>query len=232
MRMKVSILVAFVAVISLSGCALTTDRIQLQYTPQSSVTPISKAQNVAVNVQVTDQRQDKSKVSAKKNGFGQEKAPIVAAEEVAVTLRKAIEQELQARGFQPGSEAAPVRVDASLTRFYNDYKVSLSGVSNEAIADFSMSITVRSKAGESRYTRQLTAQGIEPKVMNMAGDNAKLALERALANGMKLLFDDPAFLAALLPPSAPGAVSKTDASPTSKPAPKPNSKRSSKSATK
>lgn len=60
-------------------------------------------------MQVADQRLDKSKVSSKKNGYGMEMAPITAAEDVAVTVRKAIEQELQARGFALGSDTALVK---------------------------------------------------------------------------------------------------------------------------
>ena len=57
-------------------------------------------------MQVNDQRQDKSnKVSSKKNGYGMEMAPILANEDVTVTIRRAIEQELQSRGFSIGNEA-------------------------------------------------------------------------------------------------------------------------------
>ena len=41
----------------------------------------------------------KDKVSAKKNGFGMEMAPIIAKEDVAQTLKKAVEVELTNRGF-------------------------------------------------------------------------------------------------------------------------------------
>ena len=78
-----------------SGCAFTTDKISLQYNPQQGTTKIEGASDVTVSVKVTDIRQDKSKVSSKKNGYGMETAPILATEDVAITIRKAIEQELQ-----------------------------------------------------------------------------------------------------------------------------------------
>lgn len=189
-----------VALVTLSGCALTTDRIQLQYNQQQGVTQILGANSVTVSVKVADQRQDKSKVSSKKNGFGMELAPIVATEDVAVTVQRSIEQELRARGFQLGSDAALVQIAADLTRFYNDHKMGF--FAGDAVADLNMSVTVKSKKGDLLYTRQVIAQGVEPNTQLMSGENAKLALNRALENGMKYLFEDQAFLSALVASSA------------------------------
>ncbi len=187
---------ACVALFGLSGCALTTEKIEIQYVPQASVSQIPGASAVSVQVQVADQRQDKSKVSSKKNGYGMEMAPILAIEDVAVTVRVAIETELKARGFRLGSDTALVQIAADLTRFYNDHKVGF--FSGDAVADLNMSITVKSKQGAVLYTRQLVAQGIEANTQLMTGKNAKRALDLALVNGMKMLFDDQAFLTAML----------------------------------
>jgi uncharacterized lipoprotein len=129
-----------------------------------------------------------------------EMAPILVTEDVAVTVRRAIEQELQARGFQLGSDAALVQIAADITRFYNDHKIGF--FAGDAIADLIMSVTVKSKKGDSLYTRQVVAQGIEPNTQLMTGNNARLALNRALENGMKSLFEDQAFLSALVGSSA------------------------------
>lgn len=160
MNRKFLAITSCVAIVSLSGCALTTDRIELQYSQQQGIVQIPGANNVSVNVKVADQRQDKSKVSSKKNGFGMEMAPILATEDVAVTVRRAIEQELRTRGFQLGSDAALIQIAADLTRFYNDHKTGF--FSGDAVADLNMSITVKSKNGDLLYTRQVVAQGIEP----------------------------------------------------------------------
>lgn len=206
MNRKFLAIASYVAVVSLSGCALTTDRIELQYSQQQGVAQIPGANNVSVNVQVADQRQDKSKVSSKKNGFGMEMAPILATEDVAVTVRRAIEQELKTRGFQLGSNAALVQIAADLTRFYNDHKTGF--FAGDAVADLNMSITVKSKKGDLLYARQVVAQGIEPNTQLMSGENAKLALNRALENSMKDLFEDQAFLAALIASSTSKSASR------------------------
>ncbi len=206
MNKKILAIASCLAVINLSGCALTTDRIALQYNQQQGVSQIPGASNVSVNLQVVDQRQDKSKVSSKKNGYGMEMAPIIAIEDVAVTVRKAIEQELQARGFQLDSDAARVQIAADLTRFYNDHKVGF--FSGDAVADLNLFVTVKSKKGDLLYSRQVVAQGIEPNTQLMSGENARLALNRALENGMKSLFDDQSFLSALMSTYASRSASK------------------------
>jgi uncharacterized lipoprotein len=195
-----------VALASLSGCALTTEQIQLAYTQQSGVSKVAGADSVSVNVQVADQRLDRSKVSSKKNGYGMEMAPITAAEDVAVTVRRAIEQELQARGFQLGSDAALVKIAADITRFYNDHKVGF--FAGDAVADLNLSVSVKSKSGELLFSKQIIAQGMEKNTQLATGNNAKLALDRALENGMKMLFEDQAFLSALVASSGVKAAAK------------------------
>lgn len=180
----------------LSGCALTTDMIDLSYAPQPGVSAIPGANDVVVSVNVNDQRQEKSnKVSCKKNGFGMEMAPILANEEVTVTFRRAIELELQSRGFKIGSQAL-VSIVADLTRFWNDHKTGI--FSGDSVADLNMNISVKNKRGDVIYSRHITTQGVEPNIQLMTGENARLALDKALENGMKLLFEDSAFIAALI----------------------------------
>jgi len=206
MKAKSMAFACCVAVASLSGCALTTEQVELNYTQQAGVSRIAGADAVSVNVQVTDQRLDKSKVSSKKNGYGMEMAPITAAEDVAVTVRKAIEKELQARGFQLGSDAALVRIAADLTRFYNDHKMGF--FAGDAVADLNMSVIVKSNSGVLLFSKQIIAQGMEKNTQLASGNNAKIALERALESGMKTLFDDQAFLSALRASSGSTAAVK------------------------
>ena len=109
-----------------------------------------------MSVQVNDQRQEKSnKVSCKKNGFGMEMAPIITNEDVTVTIRHAMEQELRARGFSIDNHAV-VSILADLIRFWNDHKTGF--FSGDAIADLNMTISVKKERRHylfttSRYTR-------------------------------------------------------------------------------
>lgn len=183
------------AIALVSGCALTTEKINLSYTPQQSPPVVPGAGEIAVAVQVIDDRQDKSKVSSKKNGYGMEMAPILANEDVAITVRKAIETELRNRGFRLSVDPAIVQVIADLTRFYNDHKTGF--FSGDAVADLIMSVNVKSKDGNVLYTRQIVAQGVEPNTQLATGNNARIALDKALQDGMAKLFGDNDFIAAL-----------------------------------
>lgn len=191
---------------SLAGCAFTKEEIELHYNQPVGVSHMAGASQVAVNVHVTDQRPDKSKVSSKKNGYGMELAAITAVEDVAITIRKAIEQELQARGFQLGSDTAHVKITSEVTRFYNDHKSGF--FSGDAVADLIMGVTVKGQRGNQLYSRQIVAQGIEPNTQLATGNNARKALDRALENGMKMLFEDKDFLSALVQSSGAMPVSK------------------------
>lgn len=195
MRLLKHIMVSGMALVMLSGCALTTDHIQLQYSSQMAAGPLEGANAVSVNVQVLDQRQDK-KVGSKKNGFGMEMAPILATEEVADTVRRAMEQELRSRGFQLGEAQALVQIAADLTRFYNDFKMGM--FAGDAVADLNLFVAVKSREGKLLYSRHLAVQGVESNIQLSTGNNARLALNRALENGMKNLFEDKGFIAALL----------------------------------
>jgi uncharacterized lipoprotein YajG len=193
--MKNTLLLVVVSV-WLSGCALTTDRIDLSYAPQTGVSAIPGASDVVVSVNVNDQRQEKSeKVSCKKNGFGMEMAPILVNEEVTITFRRAIEQELQSRGFKIGNQAI-VSIVADLTKFWNDHKVGF--FAGDSVAELNITVAVKNKSGNILYTRHILTQGVEPNIQLMTGENARLALDKALESGMKQLFEDPAFIAALL----------------------------------
>ena len=135
-----------------------------------------------------------------------ELAAITATEDVAITIRKVIEQALQARGFQLGSDTAHVKITTDLTRFYNDHKIGF--FSGDAVADLIMAVTVKAKNGNQLYSKQIVAQGIEPNTQLATGNNARIALGRALENGMKILFEDKAFLSALVVSSGSTSVSK------------------------
>lgn len=190
-----SILIAAAMLASLSGCALTPVNIDLAYQPQNGVVQIPEASKVTVAVQVKDDRKDKSRVSSKMNGFGHEMAAIQSNEDVALTVQHAIEQELHARGFQSGTDAT-VNIAADVTKFYNKFATGI--FSGDSFADLNMDITVKSKKGDVLYSKHLIAKGDERNIQLLGGDNAKIALDNALANAMKTLFNDKAFIAALL----------------------------------
>ncbi|WP_024694354.1 YajG family lipoprotein [Pseudomonas syringae] len=188
-------LLTMAAVSSLTGCAFTSEKIDIHYVQQQGVTAEPYASNTLVSVTVKDSRVDKSKVSSKKNGYGMETAPITSNEEVSVTFSRAIEQEIRARGFRAGSGDGDIRLNAEINRFYNDHKIGF--FSGDAVADLSLSVRVSDAADKLLYSRTIMSQGKEENTQLATGNNAGIALDRALAAGMRDLFNDASFIAAL-----------------------------------
>src|SRR5699024_5425973 len=143
----------------LSGCALTPAQINLHYQQQKNATRINGAGNVSVNVLVKDRRSDKTRVGSKVNGFGMKTAPITAGQDVTETIRKAIERELVARGFQVASpDDASVQITARLTQFHSDFHGGF--FSRDAVAVLNMGVVVKSKSGDMLYQTQVFARGV------------------------------------------------------------------------
>lgn len=191
-----TIAVALVACFFSVGCALTTDRVSLEYQPMNGVQALQGVDGMTVLVTVNDLRTDKSRVSCKKNGFGMEMAPIIAEEDPALTIKRAIETEFKTRGFRIGTEAL-VLIHSDITRFWNDHKTGF--FAGDSVADLNMTVVVKNKAGDKiLFTKQINAQGLEANIQLQGGNNAKLALDRAMSNGIKQLFEDAGFLDSIL----------------------------------
>ena len=196
------ILIASFLLANLSGCAYIPSNVDLKYQPQQGVLHVPEANKVTVKVEVNDSRQDKNRVGNKTNAFGWKFAHIGTTEDVAVTIRSAIEQELQDRGFHLGTDAT-VNITADLTKFYSDLKVGLVVGGYET--DLNMNVTIKSKKGALLYSKQLVANGSESDVeLVLVGSDANLksSLGKAMSNAMKTLFNDKAFIAALMASTA------------------------------
>jgi len=133
-----------------------------------------------------DIRADRSRVGSKKNGCGTEMAPIVAENNVPAMFSKAIEAELVGRGFVLGTGSARLLVE--LQKFYNDFK---SGFwSGTAVAELLMNVQVKDSRGNILFARIVTGNGSLPRIQLTSGENAKVALEEALKDGLANLFND------------------------------------------
>lgn len=193
--MKSRNLILALIVTNIWGCAFTTESVDIKYDPQQNVKSIPSAKQVTIDVRVRDSRIDKSKVSSKKNGYGIETAPILANQKPEITVSHAIEQELTLRGFRI-SQDAQIDINAEISQFYNEHKLGF--LSGDAIADFDMIVKVNSRTGQELYFKRIKTQGIEADTQLMSAENAALALNLALKNGIKMLFDDSAFISSLL----------------------------------
>lgn len=171
-----------------TGCALTTDTIQVHYRGMKA-TRLAEAEGIRVKVVVADARKDKTRVSVKKNGYGMEMAPIIASG-VEVTLTQAIESELTGRGFSVGE--GNILLTVELSKFFNDFKVGL--FSGDAVAELAMTVQVKKPDGTIALVKNVVGEGTNSGIMVSGGDEAKVALEQALRDGIAKLFADREFI--------------------------------------
>lgn len=187
----------FIPLFFLVGCAVTRDEISLNYEPLTQVEKIPTAETIHTQVKVSDQRQEKEKVSCKKNGYGMEMAAIVSREDVTTFVQNAINLELLRRGFVIDEAVNPhVMVDVSLAKFYNDFKMGF--FSGSGVSELIFDIKVKNRQKEIVYQRNIITKGVEDPVFIFSGKNAKASLEDALRNGMNELLADESFIESLL----------------------------------
>lgn len=189
-----NLIAAVAALIGLSACAWTEDVVRLDYqptnTPRMTDMPVAKVQ-----VSVQDARTgNRAWISVKKNGFGMEAAGIKSEREITEHVRSAIEGELRLRGFFLEGGFATVSVE--MTRLWNDFKTGL--VSGDAVADVTFNVKVADAAGKVHYTKSVVAQGVNSPIALASGENAKIAIDRALQTAIAQLLADQEFIGALL----------------------------------
>jgi hypothetical protein len=176
----------------LSGCAFTTDEIDLTYNARGAREKTAGAEGVKVQVTVIDQRSIRDKVGKKINGFGREMGAIVSTTDVAGLVRSAIETELSLRGFPKGDSAL---VSCDLIEFWNHFKQGFWA--GDSIAEINMTIQVKNHDGAVVFSKNVVAEGLEPNIQVAAGHNAKPALEQGLSKAVENLLQDPAFIPSL-----------------------------------
>ncbi len=192
------------------ACALTTDTIVPGYQPQQWARKVNGAEQVALRVVVRDMRRDHARVSVKKNGYGMEMAPIVSAMDVAGFIRANVALELARRGFTVVDQAALI-VNVDLRKYFNDFKIGfLSGdATAEVIFDVTAFQTGPGGEGPPIFLGHFEGAGENNGIQLCSGENAKVALDAALTDAMRLMFSDRRFFAALMqtgtapPPDAP-----------------------------
>lgn len=189
------ILVAMLAALSLSACALTVDEVDVAYKPQTQPVAIGGADNVKVKVTASDARaSNRDRISVKKNGYGMEMAAIVPKQDLTQVVSGAIEQDLKARGFR--IEAGQVFVLVDIAKFYNDFKVGM--FVGQAAGEVMLNVQVMNAAGRLLYSKSYPGEHVVPDIMIASGSNAKEAVEGALGNAVAKMMGDQYFIQAMI----------------------------------
>jgi uncharacterized lipoprotein YajG len=177
-----------------SGCAFTTDNIEVPYSPKSSFSVmLAGAEKVTIEVQNEDQRIIKDCVSKKKNGYGMDMAKIVAANDISQTFADAVAMELENLGFKIGEGGKIVKVD--LHRFYNEFKMGFFSI--DASADGHIDVSILDK--HNRVLFKNSYKGTATDTVQLAlGHNARAALIKVMTALVVQVATDAGFQKALL----------------------------------
>jgi uncharacterized lipoprotein YajG len=170
---------AVTAVCFLSGCALTEDKTTVAYVPAGpSADTRPGPEGVTLSFTASDKRvQYGDRISTKKNGYGMEMARIVSANDVVELTRTALQQEFKAVGFNIGTSGVVIGVE--LQTFYTDFKSGF--FSGTAVAQVGFAHRIKDAVGVPLYMQVYSATGTIDGVHLASGENAKAAVEKALA---------------------------------------------------
>lgn len=188
---------------SLGACALSEDKVPIDYIPPEATAPVAGAAAVKLEVTTTDQRvQYRDRISVKKNMYGMEMARIMATNDVVDLVRSGVEQGLKAEGFAIGPGGLAVTIE--LQNFYNNFRAGVA--SGMAVAEVAFALKVRNAAGVLLYSQFYSATNTDDGIVLAAGTNAKPSLEKATTLAIKQMLDDKALQDALIATAAkPGA---------------------------
>lgn len=186
------------AVLALTGCAFSSEKIDVNYTPAANPTLIQGASDIRVDVRINDVRARTDRVGSRTNGYGAELGAIDLNQNVSVLIENAIETELRNRGYK--LENGKVVVQVEIHDFYNRFQTGFW--SGTATASVRLNVKIKDAAGTFIFSEMIAGQGTKESVQMMTGKNAKPPLEEALKNAMSSLFARDDFYAAIAKASA------------------------------
>ena len=178
--------------VTIAGCApLNPLSVPVTYQPASNITPVAGASSVHVHVVGQDLRTDKSSV-------GQyDQQPFVPGNNVIDTARDALQSELQARGFAIDSSPASLVVRVQVQRMSGHFFSSL--FFSSYTAELIMHVEVERPDKAIAYSQSFDeTDTYHPSAFASLSDDFGAALSGALKQGVAKLFDDPAFINALV----------------------------------
>jgi uncharacterized lipoprotein YajG len=176
---------------AVGGCLMSPMSVPITYQPESNVTPVPGASSVHVHVVGEDQR-------ANTNSVGQyDQQSVVTSNNVGDTARDAVQSELQARGFVIDNGPASAEVRVQVLRLNGHFISSL--FYSSYTAELEMHVEVQRPGNVIAYSQNFDETATtHPAVFGSVSKDFGDALSGALEQGVAKLFDDPAFINALV----------------------------------
>ena len=176
---------------AVGGCLMSPLSVPITYQPASNVSPVPGAPSVHVFVVGEDQRANTTNV-------GQyDQQSVVTSNNVGDTARDAVQSELRARGFVIDKGPASTEVRVQVEKLNGDFFSSL--FYSSYTAELSMHVEVERPGKVIAYSQSFDeTETTHPAVFGSVSKDFGDALSGALAKGVEKLFDDPAFMHALI----------------------------------
>lgn len=184
---------AVLAILVLTGCAFSSEKIDVGYTPDAQPVLIQGASDIGVKVQISDVRARTDRVSSRINGYGQELGAITLNQNLSTLVESAIETELKNRGYV--LDSGKVVVNVEIHDFYNRFQVGFW--SGSAIANVRINVKIKDAQSNLVFSEMVSGQGTVEKIQLATGKHAQPALEQALKNAITSLFGREDFYQAI-----------------------------------
>ena len=171
----------------LSSCALKNTFATFGYTtPPHLLQPTQET--TPVSLEIRDERKSED-VGYVQNGLGMKTARILPKQKVSTILYHSLENALREKGFivTPSS----MKVLVIINKCFTDYDAQLFG--DRVVAKLDLTLHIVDPNEQLLYFKKITTEGIESPIFLYNGKNTSKALDRALLNAIRQLFDDPHF---------------------------------------
>lgn len=186
------------SVIVLSGCALTTAKLDLGYLPtsESSLATI-KPMNFALEIKDQRNPDERDRVGDKKNSYGMVTAKVLSNKDVTTVLYEALENELKNNGHKviDTKETSDAVINLDLKRYWSECRIHFWDV--EMIGTVNSHITILNPRNESvLFSKPMNSTFRESRQIALDGA-FKRVLDNALAEFIRGFSRDPGLLKAL-----------------------------------
>lgn len=190
--------------LSLTSCAIKNDYVDVQHKRSKKTTSIHHPNKKPIQVEVRDEREDKEQIGYKENSLGMKTAKILPKEDLSVSLTRAIQDELIAKGFVVSEGGLKLLV--TLEKCFVDYERNLFFA--RSIADLQLDIHVLSEDGDPLFFKRMSVQGKESPIFMYSGKNAAKAVSKALDKVLLDLTLDQHFIGSLVGETTSDVIAK------------------------
>jgi uncharacterized lipoprotein YajG len=176
---------------AIGGCLMSPMSVPITYQLESNVTPVPGASSAQVHVIGEDQRANTANV-------GQyDQQSVVTSNNVGDTARDAVQSELRARGFVIDNGPASTEVHVQVVKLNGHFFSSL--FYSSYTAELIMHVEFERPGKVIAYSQSFdVTDTTHPAVFGSVSKDFGDALSGALEQGVAKLFDDPAFMHALI----------------------------------